>query len=440
MHVIWPNTCCHTTPMFASAPQTTPSQPATAFTRQAAICSRVAELRPCGVTILMRTQSHAMHQSRSYLMLLFCLLTSSGFAQTWVQAEAPESMSSIACSADASKLVAAGCSPVYISTNSGISWVQTTSPSPMFYVASSADGNKLAAIGSVLCTSSDSGKTWTVQSNAQSVYNWYSIASSADGTRLAASGFNGFIYTSTNSGITWVTNNVPRHNWHSIVSSADGRKLAAVIGHNDSGSIYVSTNSGAAWAQTGSPSADWYAVASSADGNRLIAAASLGNVYTSTNGGVSWMSNSLPSAEWCSVASSADGNALLAATDRGVLYASTNTGTVWMSTNSPYPYFGSAASADGKKLIAMGTTGNQGDLYTLQFTPTPHLNLKTSSSNLAFSWTVPSTKFVVQQNSDLSTTNWVTLTNVPVLNLTNLQHEVIMSPVGGSGYYRLVTP
>jgi len=29
---------------------------------------------------------------------------------------------------------------------------------------------------------------------------------------------------------------------------------------------------------------------------------------------------------------------------------------------------------------------------------------------------------------------------VPVLNLTNLQHEVIMSPVGGSGYYRLVTP
>lgn len=90
--------------------------------------------------------------------------------------------------------------------------------------------------------------------------------------------------------------------------------------------------------------------------------------------------------------------------------------------------------------MAMGTTGYQGDLYTLQFTPTPHLNLKASGSHLAFSWTVPSTKFVVQQNADLSTTNWVTLTNVPVLNLTNLQHEVVMSPVGGSGYYRLVTP
>jgi hypothetical protein len=41
---------------------------------------------------------------------------------------------------------------------------------------------------------------------------------------------------------------------------------------------------------------------------------------------------------------------------------------------------------------------------------------------------------------DLTTTNWITLTNVPVLNLSNLQHEVILSPTGSSGYYRLVTP
>jgi len=111
-----------------------------------------------------------------------------------------------------------------------------------------------------------------------------------------------------------------------------------------------------------------------------------------------------------------------------------------MSTNSPYPYYGSASSADGRKLFTMGTTAFQGDLYTLQFTPTPQLNLTTSGNNLAFSWLVPSTKFVVQQNLDLTTTNWVTLTNVPVLNLINLQHEVIMSQAGGSGYYRLATP
>ena len=153
------------------------------------------------------------------------------------------------------------------------------------------------------------------------------------------------------------------------------------------------------------------------------------------------MSNSLPNAEWYSVASSADGNALVAATDRGMLYASTNSGAVWMSTNSPYPYFGSASSADGKKLMTMGsTTGFQSDLYTLQFTSAPQLKFRVSNGNFALSWPVPSTKYVVQQNLDLTTTNWVMLTNVPVLNLSNLQHEVIMSPVSSGGFYRLATP
>jgi hypothetical protein len=370
-------------------------------------------------------------------MVLFVMLTVSyGFAQTWGQTEAPADMSSIACSADGSKLVAAGCSSVYISTNSGINWVQTTSASPMFYVASSADGTKLAAIGSVLCTSSDSGKTWTVQSNAQKVYNWSAIASSADGSKLAASDCNGFIYTSTNSGTTWVTNNVPQLNWHSIASSADGSRLVAVVSQSGSGTIYVSTNSGAAWVQTASPGADWDAVASSADGKNLIAAAYLGNVYSSTNGGTSWISNSLPTAEWYSVASSADGNALVAATDRGMLYASTNSGAVWMSTNSLYPYFGSALSADGNKLMTMGANS----LYTLQYSSAPQLKFRVSNGYFALSWPVPSTKYAVQQNLDLTTTNWVMLTNVPVLNLSNLQHEVIMSPVGSGGFYRLATP
>jgi hypothetical protein len=103
----------------------------------------------------MNARSLTNHQISSHLIGFFCILAvSSGFAQTWVQTEAPESMNGIACSADGSKLIAAGSSRVFISTNSGINWVQTTSPSPMFYVASSADGTKFTAMGSVLCTSS----------------------------------------------------------------------------------------------------------------------------------------------------------------------------------------------------------------------------------------------------------------------------------------------
>ena len=110
-----------------------------------------------------------------------------------------------------------------------------------------------------------------------------------------------------------------------------------------------------------------------------------------------------------------------------------------MQTNSIYPYYSSAASADGKKLFTMGSTSNQGDLYVMQFTPAPQLNLAISGKNLALSWLVSSTKRVLQRNVDLTSTNWLTLTNTPVLNSTNLRQEVILSPAGSSGYYRLTT-
>jgi hypothetical protein len=46
----------------------------------------------------------------------------------------------------------------------------------------------------------------------------------------------------------------------------------------------------------------------------------------------------------------------------------------------------------------------------------------------------------LQQNSDLTTTNWTVMTNAPVLNLTNLQNQVILSPSGSNAFYRLKTP
>jgi hypothetical protein len=55
-----------------------------------------------------------------------------------------------------------------------------------------------------------------------------------------------------------------------------------------------------------------------------------------------------------------------------------------------------------------------------------------------FSWTVPSTNFELQQNLDLSTANWTALTNVPVLNLTNLQEQVSLPATNGNGFFRLI--
>jgi ligand-binding sensor protein len=67
-------------------------------------------------------------------------------------------------------------------------------------VASSADGTKLVAVvyGGQIYTSTDSGVTWTPQASNR---NWFGVASSADGTKLVAVVDGGQIYTSTDSGV-----------------------------------------------------------------------------------------------------------------------------------------------------------------------------------------------------------------------------------------------
>jgi len=67
----------------------------------------------------------------------------------------------------------------------------------------------------------------------------------------------------------------------------------------------------------------------------------------------------------------------------------------------------------------------------------PQLNVALNSSNVAFlSWPVPlAPGFVLQQNSDLNTTNWLTLTNIPVV--VSNRNQVTVSPTGGQIFYRL---
>jgi hypothetical protein len=82
---------------------------------------------------------------------------------------------------------------------------------------------------------------------------------------------------------------------------------------------------------------------------------------------------------------------------------------------------------------------NGGGIWISQTTPTPFLNIVNSNSNFALSWLVLSTNFALQQNLDLTTTNWVTLTNAPTLNLTNLNNELTFPQTNSSDFYRLIT-
>jgi hypothetical protein len=391
------------------------------------------------------------------LMMVNCV-----FAQTWTQTSAPSNdWVSVASSADGSKLVAAagltngGDGLIYVSTNSGVDGMQTSAPSNSWSaVASSADGTKLvaSASGDFIYTSTNSGFDWAATSAPSN--SWAAVVSSADGATLAAAANGDGIYISTNSGLNWIESDAPITNWNSIACSADGTKEIAANGSQ----VWISEDSGATWTQTALPSESWSSVCSSADGKRLFAGASPGSTGTSTNSGTSWTTNNYFSA-FFAMQSSTDGNKLVAAVLNefpGGRYIpsidiSTNLGIDWIQeTNLSASAL--ASSADGNKLVVgteaaysvelpggrIITVGSTASIYTSFSTPSPQLNLTPTNGSFKLSWIIPSTNFVMQQSSDLS--SWSDLTNAPVLNLTNLQNEITLPLSGGNDFYRLKTP
>ena len=391
----------------------------------------------------------------------------SAFAQTWTQMSFTNmTWTCFASSADGNTLAAEADTPngiIFISTDGGVTWITNTLPS--FYiagvgqygmsfvsVASSADGTKMAgaSVDGFLCTSTNSGTSWTTN-NAPSQW-WYTITSSADGNKLAVgsrgSGNGGLIYVSTNSGASWLPTSSPTSYWRSIASSTDGTKLIAA---GDVYGVYLSTNSGNTWMPANLLTNKVWFVASSADGTRLVADYYTdsnyvpGHIFTSTDSGNTWVSNTLVSSFFQSVALSADGSKIVAANQDPFVLVSTNFGVSWETNSLPGggSYFESVAlSADGGKAItgsnfSSGESGS-GSSYISQSVYAPQLNISPVSNNLALSWIIPSTNFVLQQSSDLI--SWADVTNPPVLNLTNLQNQVTLSPTNSVGFFRLSTP
>jgi hypothetical protein len=382
-----------------------------------------------------------------------------------------EDWTSVAASADGSVMVAVAnpgstpTGPIYISTNSGSVWNQATN-APLGRwqsVACSADGSKIVAVqgggygtlSGPIYTSADTGTTW-VSNNTPVHQSWESVASSADGTNLVAADLSArMIYTSANAGATWSqATNAPKVVWYSLASSADGSKLAAVA--NGSANIYMSTNFGATWMTNIVPAGpfgvqnNWTAIASSADGSKLVAAGggynSLGNLFVSTNFGTSWTltaTNVLPShgrSEWIYVASSADGRKLAAVSESslpGGVITSTDSGATWTTNAVPNLTWNAVAlSADGARMVVtVGYPSYVGPIYTTQTTPSPALNLSASDNETVISWIIPSLNFTLQQSPDLL--NWTDVTNLPVLNLTNLQNQVVLPPPDGNNFFRL---
>jgi len=83
--------------------------------------------------------------------------------------------------------------------------------------------------------------------------------------------------------------------------------------------------------------------------------------------------------------------------------------------------------------------GFWGIIGSIQTPGSPLLSVFVTSTNTVIvSWPAPSTGFSLQQNSNLSTTNWSGMTNI-VQNVGG-NNQVTIAPPIGNRFYRLVFP
>ena len=362
-----------------------------------------------------------------------------GFAPAWTETTATNFyVNAMAMSADGRVILAiASEAQPLISTNYGKTWFTNTTFVGYCGVATSADGSKVVInSGSTfnLYRSTNSGVSF-YNLEAGSTEQWRGMASSADGTKLFATQQSSVgLMVSMDSGVTWTQRNTNGQAWASVAVSADGTKVLVV-----GGTVCISTNSGTNWMTPFS--AFNGSAAMSADGREMIVAGS--QTYISTNLGDSW--STIPiiarDADGQEVAMTADGRTLYIVGANGFFYWSNDFGMNWVSNALPEgltqsfpegPIHFVQASADGGRLVVAGK-----GIWLASVPLSPQLNAQSGNGNLNLSWTVPSTNLMLEQSSGLNPPAWTMVTNLPTLNLTNLQEQVNLPCTNSSGFFRL---
>lgn len=398
------------------------------------------------VSIDLSSRERLGHPLSVSVLLVITLVAAQG--QTWGPSAAPSnSWTAITCSADGSNVLAASTQnytngQIYLSRDAGASWVVTAAPAgPWSVVTCSADGVNLAAVlGTAigkLYTSTNSGMTWQSPSQAPEVGPWVgSLASSRDGRALITVNGTDGVFFSTNGGAAWTSRRTGIYDVAQVVCSADGTKVAV---DNNAFGITVSTNGGG----------NWTAPVIVGGGGSLQASGDLGTllatvsqaprleVITSTNRGITWMTNSLPATNWTGLATSVDGNRFVAVAAGGLIYSSANAGATWFSNSAPpLKWQATASSADGGVVFAAAAGGG---IWMRRTTPAPLLKIALSRTEPSLSWTVPSSPLVLQQTPSLAAP-WITVSNSPTLNLSDLSYRLVPPLLGNTTFYRLRTP
>jgi hypothetical protein len=86
----------------------------------------------------------------------------------------------------------------------------------------------------------------------------------------------------------------------------------------------------------------------------------------------------------------------------------------------------------GVEILVAGQSGTA----TLLMLSPPVLRVALTTTNtLLIAWPAAATGYALQQNPDLATTNWTSVTNTP--DLVGDEYQVILPPASGQGFYRL---
>jgi hypothetical protein len=112
------------------------------------------------------------------------------------------------------------------------------------------------------------------------------------------------------------------------------------------------------------------------------------------------------------------------------------------STGGVYSISGTIGQPDAGGPMIGGNyslTGGFWALFAVQTPGAPLLRIFITTTNTAVvAWPSPSTGFNLQQHTNLLTTNWVSVTNIPAL--VGSERQVIISPPTGNRFFRLFKP
>ena len=101
----------------------------------------------------------------------------------------------------------------------------------------------------------------------------------------------------------------------------------------------------------------------------------------------------------------------------------------------PGQYFGVVTIQGGTNIFA--ATNLASPIFEVSLPPAV-LGIAPSGTNVVLSWASPPGGFELQKNSNLTTTNWLTVTNIPTV--TNGQNQVTLSQSNSSQFFRLKYP